>query len=46
MLYEVITFALIRSLRRLRTDYIDLLQLHNPPLSLIGRPETYRNNFV
>ncbi len=38
---EYLRFALIRSLRRLRTDYIDLLQLHNPPLSLIGRPETY-----
>ena len=38
---EYIRFAVTRSLRRLRTDYIDLLQLHNPPLPLIGRPETY-----
>lgn len=38
---DYLRFALIQSLRRLRSDYIDLLQLHNPPLSLIGRPETY-----
>lgn len=35
-------FALAQSLRRLRTDYVDLLQLHNPPLSLITRMETYQ----
>src|SRR2546427_7111538 len=34
-------FALEQSLRRLRTDCIDLLQLHNPPLNLISRLETY-----
>jgi aryl-alcohol dehydrogenase-like predicted oxidoreductase len=38
---EYLRFAVVRSLRRLRTDYIDLLQLHNPPLQLIGRTETY-----
>jgi aryl-alcohol dehydrogenase-like predicted oxidoreductase len=38
---EYVRFAVTRSLRRLDTDYIDLLQLHNPPLPLIGRPETY-----
>lgn len=35
-------FAVEQSLRRLRTDYIDLLQLHNPALGLIANPETYR----
>jgi aryl-alcohol dehydrogenase-like predicted oxidoreductase len=34
-------FAVEQSLRRLRTDYIDLLQLHNPALGLIADPETY-----
>ena len=37
-----VRFALERSLRRLRTDYVDLLLLHNPPLALIADPETYR----
>ena len=37
-----VRFAVERSLRRLRTDYIDLLQLHNPALSLIADPETYQ----
>ena len=35
-------FAVEQSLRRLATDYIDLLQLHNPPLGLIADPETYQ----
>src|SRR5260370_18346501 len=34
-------FAVEQSLRRLQTDYIDLLQLHNPALNLIAAPETY-----
>jgi aryl-alcohol dehydrogenase-like predicted oxidoreductase len=37
-----VRFAVEQSLRRLRTDYIDLLQLHNPALSLIAAAETYR----
>lgn len=37
-----VRFAVERSLRRLRTDYIDLLQLHNPALGLIADPETYQ----
>lgn len=33
------------SLRRLRTDYIDLYQLHNPPLELLERDEGVVNMF-
>jgi aryl-alcohol dehydrogenase-like predicted oxidoreductase len=36
-----IRFAVAMSLGRLRTDYIDLLQLHNPPPAQIGATETY-----
>jgi aryl-alcohol dehydrogenase-like predicted oxidoreductase len=33
--------AVERSLERLRSGHIDLLQLHNPPLDLIAAPATY-----
>ncbi len=36
-----IAFALDRSLRRLRTDRVDVYQLHNPPTEMMGDPETY-----
>jgi len=36
-----VRFAVERSLARLRTDYIDLLQLHNPPINVISAMETW-----
>lgn len=36
-----IAFALDRSLQRLRTDHVDLYQLHNPPAQLMADPATY-----
>src|SRR5213596_3755048 len=36
-----LAFALDRSLQRLRTDHVDLYQLHNPPAELMTDPNTY-----
>ena len=39
---EYISFAIEQSLRRLRTSYIDVYQLHNPPLRMIREGEVFR----
>ena len=38
---EYVRFALEKSLERLKTDYIDLYQLHNPPDEIIKDESTY-----
>lgn len=38
---DYIRSALDKSLKRLRTDYVDLYQLHNPPLMMLERGEHY-----
>ncbi|MGQ4808137.1 Aldo-keto reductase IolS [Candidatus Entotheonellaceae bacterium PAL068K] len=38
---DYIRFAVDKSLERLRTDYIDLYQWHNPPLMMLQRAEHY-----
>ena len=38
---DYLRFAVEQSLERLRTDHIDLLQLHNPPINLISARDTY-----
>ncbi len=39
---EYIRFALDKSLQRLKTSYLDLYQLHNPPLELIEQGEIFK----
>ncbi len=38
---DYIRFALEKSLDRLKTDYVDIYQLHNPPVRLLKKDETY-----
>ncbi len=38
---DYVAFALARSLKRLRTDRVDLYQLHNPPAEIMADPATY-----
>lgn len=38
---DYIRFAVEKSLERLRTDYIDIYQLHNPPLMMLERGAHY-----
>ena len=40
--HEYLQFALEQSLNRLRTNYIDVYQLHNPPLRLINEGEIFK----
>ncbi len=39
---DYIEFALKKSCERLNTNYVDLYQLHNPPVQLLRNPELYK----
>ena len=39
---DYLDFALKKSLERLKTSYVDLYQLHNPPLELIKSPDVFQ----
>ncbi len=39
---DYIEFACNKTLERLRTDYLDVYQLHNPNLETLGKEELYR----
>ncbi len=39
---EHLIFALQKSLERLRTDYVDVYQLHNPPVQLVKNPSLFK----
>ena len=39
---DYVEFALGKSCERLQTDYVDLYQLHNPPVQLLRNPTLFR----
>lgn len=39
---EYLSFALGKSCERLKTDYVDLYQLHNPPIQLLGNAKIFQ----
>jgi len=39
---DYLDFALKKSLERLKTSYVDLYQLHNPPLELMKSPDVFQ----
>lgn len=40
---DYLSFALAKSCERLQTDYVDLYQLHNPPIQLLRNPKTFQS---
>ncbi len=40
---DYVEFALNKSCERLNTNYVDLYQLHNPPVKLLRNPELYKS---